>query len=521
MFTGDEVFVNLDIRIATNRYARSLSVGVARPLLVACSGGTGHITAMKAIMRMFDLSELPQYSTPSFANKPYSTSGFFMFMGNTFSTLLAAVPENLPVPKLPARALILEEIRLLEKSLEPHNMPFMDMLLHAYPAGFNQAALWNYLQKNDMTRELAKLVALQHYNDDYHRTIVRDGFLKALERGRRTGKQYTDVISTQALGLAGLCDAVLDYNRRYNENIIIHQYMTDLPSTGAVHFFNSLSRLSAVQQNQINLYAVDLHSGVIRHFFREGHYFQGLYNINTKDNPMVRPAFMNPEYDFSDKFEQDVVLSLKNLDPQPIRANEKIASILLGGQAGIDSIKYILPLLAAGMDKVFLFAGSNRVLIEEVIKLQTERGLADKIVLLPNQDDSHVASVISRSNIVVTRPGGGTVMEHLAMKHNPQQKIMLHHKDTRFEGPSTGISWEDGNANLLIEKLGGEGITAVKTTPKIVREQLLMFFPDRGADLALDDEWEMIKNTEDSHDEEVDESMLDGWEHISSADAFV
>jgi len=509
MFPSNKMYINLGMRATNSRYATNSSTPVARPLLIACSGGTGHITAMKAIMRMFNPRELPQYTTPSYASKPYSTSGFFMYIGNTFASLLGVIPESLPVPKLPARCRIIEEVRLLEKSLERPDMPYMDMLLHAYPAGFDQASLWNYFQKNDMTTELAKLVALQHHNDDYHRTIVREGFLKILERARRSGKPYTEVISTQALGLAGLCDAVIEYNRRYGENLIIHQYMTDLPSTGAVHFFNALSRLNSEQQNRINLYAVEMRPEVIRHFFRDGHYFQGLYNIDPKDNPMVRPAFTNPDYDFSDKFEQDIVLSLKGLDPQPIRANEKIASILLGGQAGIDSIKYILPLLAAGMDKVFLFAGSNRVLIDEVTKLQTERGLADRIILLPNQDDIHVASIISRSNVVVTRAGGGTVMEHLAMKHNPNQKIMLHHKDTHSAFLTTGIAWEDGNANLLIDKLKEADITAVKTTPKQVREQLAVFYPESSVDLALDEEWDIVND-------EADDFITEDWDQVSS-----
>lgn len=56
-------------------------------------------------------------------------------------------------------------------------------------------------------------------------------------------------------------------------------------------------------------------------------------------------------------------------------------------------------------------------------------------------------------------------MEQMAMPIMDDKIVLLHHEDNE-EGPLTsGLSWEDGNADKLIEYLSEKGAYAKKTSP--------------------------------------------------------
>ncbi len=470
------------------------------PLMIGCSGGGGHNTAIKGIKGFLenkygDRITFPEYQSKLFNKDLDSNSRKQIQLGaaimHTFfvGKPIRGVVRLTPLPVLPQIQDIEAETNKLsneERKIAKRN--YIDMLLDVYPAGYESAAIWNVLQRADETSQLRKLIDFQAMSDRENYQVVKDYYFNELVAHAKSSP-YTEVISTQAMALPALCDAVKAYNEWLDQQklenkpskVVIHQYMTDLPTKGAVHFFNSLSTLTADQQSQMKLYAVGLKQEIIHHFFPKGNSFAGLYNIPFNENPMVRPGFKDPALDNSQKFNEDISISLKGYDYEKetdrwnkgvdvqytIKAKEQIASIMLGSQAGADTVEYILPLLNKGMDKVFVFGGQQNKALSDKIDgmLQKYPQYKGKIIRLGNQDDVQIAPLMSRSNMVVIRGGGLSVMEQLAMNHNPLQTVLIHHANSTEKNLSSGISWEDDNVTSVIEDLKSRGVHAKKTSP--------------------------------------------------------
>ncbi|MFJ1267975.1 hypothetical protein ACD661_05305 [Legionella lytica] len=453
-----------------------------KPLMIGCSGGGGHISAILGIEQslkqayLSDTLDLPQYTPVLAEHKPPTASihtGAHIMHAYGVGKPIQKIIELTPFPLLPNTNTLDEEIKNLSKKEQSNGSRcYIDMLLDVYPEGYESAAVWNILQRNEKTNTLKKLIALQGMSDTFNYKIVYNYFMQKLQEAEAIGSPYTEVISTQAMALPALCDVVKDYNatRSEEKHIVINQYLTDLPTLGAVHFFNVLAALTPAQQRQMRLYGVNMVDDVIQHFFPQGNHFNKIYNIPASKNPMVRFAFKDSTYDNSDKFNQEVTLNLQKEErPYTIAAEEKIASIMLGSQASADTVKYIEPLLKCGVERVFVFGGKNKGIsdkIDELINAHPE--YKDRIVRLDNQSDKEISALMTRSNIVVTRGGGLSVMEQMAMSHNPEQIVLIHHADARGNTPlSSGISWEDSNVDKLIENLQESGIYSQKTSPRL------------------------------------------------------
>ncbi len=87
------------------------------------------------------------------------------------------------------------------------------MLLDVYPAGYASVAIWNILQRDGQVEDLKKLVCLQAKSDKENYSIVKNYILNALKNAVDGKTPYTEMISTQAMALPALCDAVMEYNK--------------------------------------------------------------------------------------------------------------------------------------------------------------------------------------------------------------------------------------------------------------------------------------------------------------------
>lgn len=531
-----------------------------KPLMIGCSGGGGHNAAIMGIAG-FLKAEYPDVILPSHtavlhseksaespARKKIDT-GVGIMDAPAIGGPVKAVVSLTSFPVLPDRESLNTEIKKLSnteavpQSADSKETPigkkrvYIDMLLDVYPAGYESAAIWNVLQRTDKTSELKKLIALQSMSDQENYEDVKHYYVEALKHAATKEREpYTEIISTQAMALPALCDAVAEYNQWLEQEklkdpqstiqsaqpVVIQQYMTDLPTKGAVHFFNVLSKLDETQQKQMNLYGVGMDDAVLKHFFPPNGEtsFKELFNIPAQKNPMVRDGFKNPELDNSEKFDKTVKIALKGKLEGPsfevvtgenkqevsiveIQANKKIASIMLGSQGGNDTVDYIKPLLDSGIDQVFVFGGvTNSYIkneIEELLKIDKYK---DRIVPLPNQDPEHMAPLMSRSNVVIVRGGGLSVMEQLAMNHNPQQTVLIHHANSSAKELTSGISWEDYNVIELIADLNKRGVHAEKTTPErsvrhIAEARLIAAVKRMGAEVDVYDATQFIKKMSD------------------------
>lgn len=461
-----------------------------KPLLIGCSGGGGHNQAIKGIRVFLEKTstqniKLPQYDPALYGSKPDSRTrvkietGVGLMHTRAIGKPVQVVVSLTPYPVLPDPISLDKEINNLSNNeKKAGKRQYIDMLLDVYPAGYESAAIWNVLQRSDKTSELKKLIDFQSMNDRNNHDVVYDYYLDSLKKAALNNDPYTELISTQAMALPALCDAVKKYNKwRIKEKpdvpeVVIHQYMTDLPTKGAVHFFNALSTLTPEQQAQMKLYAVGMNNEVMAHFFppKGKNSFKEILNIPAENNPMVRQGFKNPALDNHAKFGESVSITVVDKDANPIiyriKANEQIASIMLGSQAGNDTVEYIAPLLEKGIDTVFVFGGQSPNIKNKIDEImQNQPKYKDKIIPLANQQDEHIAPLMSRSNIVVIRGGGLSVMEQLAMQHNTQQAVLVHHANSSKKELTSGISWEDDNVAALITALNSRNVHAEKTTP--------------------------------------------------------
>jgi effector protein SdbA len=448
-----------------------------KPLRIVSSGGNGHISAMQALIARSSADSHTLHDPVPYEKKPLSATSVSIGVAAQLNRigLFREKLHTLSGFALPDATELNAAIEQL-KSKNNQPRPYVDMLLDVYPIGYESTAIWNILQRQDKHEQLSKLIKFQSKNDADHYPTTYDYFLTMLMQAHDAGTPYTSVISTQAVGIPALCDAVSKYNEhRRTENleeIGIHQFMTDLPSEGAIHFLNTLSRLSPEQQKLVSLYGVNMKKEVLDHFFGETSYLQGIYSIDPKHNPMVRPGFLQPENDNSKNFDKDVELTLKNGERTTIAAGQEVASIMLGSQAGDDTVRYITTLLHNGLDHVYVFGGSHpdiKTKVDEILKFPQFSG---KITLLNNQDDPFIAGLTTRSRVVIIRGGGLSVMEQMAMNHPENQIILVHHSDSGSSETKSGIPWEGCNTDSLLERLNEEGIHALKTSPNQIDEQL-------------------------------------------------
>jgi len=472
-------------------YDKGATCRKPRPLMVGCSGGGGHNAAIKGVQGYFAKEfpgqfEITLYKPVIYRDKPGSPTrnkidGCVGIMhAPVIGTPVKAVVSATPYPVLPDKKSLQDEITALSNKEEDSGLrPYIDMLLDVYPAGYESAAIWNVLQRNDKTAELKKLIDLQNMSDKENYDVVLNYFTQALET-HTGGTCYTEIISTQAMALPALCDAVISYNSWLGQNpeivaqkVVIHQYMTDLPTKGAVHFFNSLSALTPEQQKQMKLYGVGMNQDIINHFFPDGHSFNQIYDVSADKNPMVRPGFTDKDLNNSVKFDEEASIKLVGqAQPFIIAAKEQIASIMLGSQASNDTVEYIETLLKNGMKKVFVLGGTNPAIKEKIEVLTENPNYAGRIICLGNQGDKEIAALMSRSNMVIIRGGGLSVMEQLCMQHNSEQTILIHHADSPKLDLTSGISWEDDNVKGLITNLRTKNVHVDKTSPKRAVRQI-------------------------------------------------
>lgn len=461
-------------------------------LMIGCSGGGGHIAAIQGLRGFFegkygDGVDLPNYRPVLYEDKQDSATKDQIARGVGIMHLpvvgraIRAAVSLTAFPELPNANNLHDEITALSNKEKGKERPYIDMLLDVYPAGYESAAIWNVLQRNDKTSELKKLIKLQSLSDKENHQDVLTYYFNALKNAAEANSPYTEIVSTQAMALPGLCDAILTYNKWLEANpqiqaphVKIHQYMTDLPTKGAVHFFNALATLSFEQQQQMKLYGVGMQEEILQHFFPNGNQFSDIFDIPAEDNPMVRPGFKQGILDNSAKFHEQVTITLSGEEhPFIINAQEQIAAIMLGSQASNDTIEYIETMLENGMDKVFVFGGKMPVIqqkISEIIKKHPEYN--DKIIPLGNQGDKEIAPLMSRANLVVIRGGGLSVMEQLAMNHSEEQSVLIHHANSTEKELTSGISWEDDNVKYLITDLQRRNVYTAKTSPEQALRQI-------------------------------------------------
>lgn len=458
------------------------------PLMIATSGGGGHISSIKGIIE-FLRNKYPNIHFESYIpvllkDKPYSSANnqAMQALNLLKKSHIGPIVRSMIKPftvfsTLPDKDLVIEEMKTLNKSQtidsdekEPKPREYSDLLLDVDPAGYLSVAMWNVAIAQDNSPLLTKFNSLKDETDKRNYTTVFHYYMTQLMKAKKANKPFTEIICTQTMSLPALCDAVIEYNKHTVKPIVLHEYMCDLPTKGCVHFFKVLSTLTKAQQKVIKLYGVGMNERVLQHFFQKGYHFAGVYNISNKDNPMVRPGFKNPSLDKSKTFHGKTKLDLKAEGYFTIPADEQIASIMLGSQASHDTVAYVESFLEAGIQKVFVFGGKKKNISDRINAiLNRHPEYKDRIIPLGFMDDAQMTPLMTRSNFIVIRGGGSSVSEQLALPHHSEQAILFHHANSSSEILTSGISWEDDNITELMKELKKQNVHAQKTCPNRVK----------------------------------------------------
>ncbi len=133
---------------------------------------------------------------------------------------------------------------------------------------------------------------------------------------------------------------------------------------------------------------------------------------------------------------------------------------------------YVKHLIDKGYDHIFLFGGMNKAIAQGVDAIldsypSTQRAfIKNRIHCLGNQSDIEMGPIMTRSDSVVIRGGGLSIMEQMSMPLMSDKSVLIHHEDnTEDEELTSGLSWEDSNADRLIDFLTEKGAFALKTSP--------------------------------------------------------
>lgn len=452
---------------------------IRRPLILACSGGGGHLSAAEGLIAHLKQQhnvDLPVYVAP----KPRS----FSFMRGLIKTgiwmqsisCLRPLCKTIGLAYLPdPTSFFLAWQALQEKN--QNTRPYIDVLLDFYPAGYVFAAVFNALQMNDQVLHLQQAINHQPFSDRWHHRTVYHRILTLLQHANNQGKPYTEIMSTQSQSLQAICDAVCTYNKTSQRPITIHQYMTDLPTANAIHFMRPLNRLTPRQKQHMHLMMM---GELSQHTLKKPHAFQCITQLNPLNNPMVKPGFQYPgldQYLCSEKPMSLTVLDeARHSQKKDIAAHDRVLSIMLGSLGGHAMVEYVRQVLKHPhlFAHVFLFRGHNTNIdtcVRDMLAQQT--GIKPQIHLLCFQTDTENAPILTRSDVIVLRSGGLSTMEAMSLPTKPGKTLLIHHPQRRQNQTlSTGLLWEDANAEALKQfmiKQGGIGIT---TNPSLFEHEL-------------------------------------------------
>lgn len=318
------------------------------------------------------------------------------------------------------------------------------------------------------------------------------------------------IIDTQPMCLSSITSAARIYHFFKKKMVFIEKVLTELPTDYASHYLKPIKRLGAKSRNLIRLVTTKpllTKNETAEHFWQK-HCGLSSQGISYGDFP-IRPTFK--KYQKKQKTNEALTLSirLKNnkeklllkeiLDKWKtnvsfedsslkltIEPSDKVTTLMLGSQtvqeASLRYVKNFINVIKSDPNKsthhyFFVFCSHKQLenipLQEEIHQLTMNTlDYPSNLSIIPmsSQEDDVIAPLYFRSNATLTKAGGVTAMELIAVAHG---KIWIHHEDNptvleRFLVKNPFFTthsykgmpkWEYGNATYLEEIKGAQMIT--------------------------------------------------------------
>lgn len=353
--------------------------------------------------------------------------------------------------------------------------------------------LWNTPQKLGKIATLEMLQRSQGFADVLFALPYYYSIQKFLVKNK-----IKVIVDTQNTGTRSILRARKKASQALNHDIHYQKVLTDLPTKYASHFFRPIKRLSNTDSFSL---AIPTNPLLDHEFPSEAVFWDKLCNLKEDQILLdrllpLRPAFhqyqtksINHEpfyiqYQWKSNYEkwltQDVLQSSlykPHIDNEKIEVEvspkDSLCVIMLGsnphGRAILDYTSAFIETqhLKKSTTHLFVFCNTGKEgsldLQEEIHKqVASVENYPSNLNIYPlsYHEDNLIAPLFHRANITITKSGGVTSMELLAVCNG---KVLIHSEEDKHGM----LNWEKGNAMYLKKEKGAQLVT-----PSSIKEMI-------------------------------------------------
>ena len=318
------------------------------------------------------------------------------------------------------------------------------------------------------------------------------------------------VVDTQPLCLPSITTAVRAYAFCKKKHLFIEKILTELPTGYATHYLKPIKRLGPKNRRLVHLITTKplLADNQTAENFWQTYCGLSAHVVSYQDFP-IRPHFK--KYQKKQKTNEPLTLLIKLKTPHEklllteilgkgttkfsfqdhslvltIQPNNKVTTLMLGSQsvqeASLHYVRNFIDVIKEDHSRSthhFFFVFCSHKQVDEIpLQEQIHRLIMDTtsypsnltIIPMSSQGDDVIAPLYFRSDATLTKAGGVTAMELMAVakgkiwihheeKMSPLEKFFVNHALFAINSYKGMPKWEYGNATYLEEMKGAQMIT--------------------------------------------------------------
>jgi hypothetical protein len=369
---------------------------------------------------------------------------------------------------------------------EPNANIFVKDVLRDWMKGFGWASsYYNWTQRKGYVFLQQSFVNLQKYADGVFWLPLFFIILRTMFK-----YEIDEIYDTQVVGISAMIKAARLYGHCKKKKVLTKRIVIDLPTDKCTHFFANVKRLSKKDRSFFSLVSIKplLKKGQTPDEF-------WLKNCNLLEKDVVydyfpvRAAFRNymglprciEPFSISirtkHKEEQLIIEKLLEKKVTPvtfshesstftIAPQDQVVAVLFGThptqEAMYQYIDQFLQIAKLETKKMYLFMFCNDYAPKSIFtwlidSMKEKIDQVESLIIVPMsfQQEDVIASLFYRSNLTITRSGGSTIMELMAISHgenwiHSQRKKKNSEEKLSYKQLLKGIpAWEAGNADYM------------------------------------------------------------------------
>lgn len=441
----------------------------SNPLIISSSGGGGHLTAALSLIEQYQHQQtiLPYHTAQKPSQQLFSLESLFeKLMLIPYLPGMKKLTQYLSQIELPPLDDLKQEYAqlLLQQAKNPYRL-YVDFLLDWMPNGYMMTALFNLLQRQNHGPSLQKMVKNQGPLDEFYKTTIQAEVSHILIEAAQKQKPYDAIISTQALGIPALCQAVKRYNLHIMQQeldlpiIEIHQFITDIPHQHAKHYLCPIQKLKFLDKSFLNIHLLNIHDDIS--FIAHKH-AKKVCLYEPAENPMIRPSL----HRIPPLLPQGIHVVHSHLATLTILPKERLGVIMLSSANGQISLDYVTSLIDLGIEHIALVGRLNRHLREKITALDSK---ISKIYLLGQLNAVYLGELLQNAHLIIVKSGGLSLMELASFQFHDTSIICLHEDDNHLE--NSGLVWEEGNKQWFLKHCQQQNKATLVANPKNIKRK--------------------------------------------------